>query len=249
MRYVIGNWKMNTNLSDAVVLAGHVAQGASDFADLSLIVAPPLPWIVPVKESIRWQPVNFHIASQVVSRFGSGAYTGDVSASQLAPLVTHCLVGHSERREFHNESGEIIRDQIKQLVAHTITPIVCFGEYGQSQDLESIEHITDDLHKDLKGLTTEALAQCIFAYEPIWAIGSSNPASPEYASAIIGAVKNWMKDTFGLAQVPILYGGSVTEDDAGALGSVGNIDGLLVGGASLHAKQFLAICRDFSGHV
>jgi triosephosphate isomerase len=247
-RTVIGNWKMNLSLAEAEALAQATTKIAERYPALKIVIAPSLPWLVPLKESLRFTPANFAFASQVVSHMPEGAYTGDVSAKQLKGLVTYGLVGHSERRRDHHESGAIISDQIRELLGQNITPVVCFGEQSQSKQTAFSTQITVDLQRDLEGLDKNQLEQCLFAYEPLWAIGTGDPASPDYIKKAIAHVKNWSNELYNLA-FPILYGGSVSEDNAEDLGRITELDGLLVGGASLQAKRFSAICALFSGHV
>jgi triosephosphate isomerase len=247
-RIVIGNWKMNLTLAEAIVLGQSCARIAESHHNLTIVIAPSLPWLVPLHDVLRIKPSNFYIASQSVSREDDGAYTGDVSAHQLKGVVTYSLVGHSERRRFHHETGSAISDQVKQLLQNRITPVVCFGEMKQSPQANVSNQITVDLKHDLAGLTHDQVKECIFAYEPLWAIGTGNPATPVYAGKVINHVKTWSQEQYGEA-LSVLYGGSVTEKNAEALGITQSIDGLLVGGASLEAKRFKAICSVFHPHV
>ncbi len=238
MRYVIANWKMNLNLAEALTLGQAEAGLAADFPTVQVIVAPSLPWLVPLREAIKFHGHNWHLASQVVSQWQPGAYTGDVAAEQLKGVVDFCLVGHSERRRFHHEDGPAIQGQVKALLAAGITPVICFGEREKGQGnvaqtlLRHLDHELVDLD----------LEKCLLAYEPLWAIGTGKPATPNYISAVAEAVKSWR-------DVPLLYGGSVTADNAAELAAIKSIDGVLVGGASLHLQEFRHICARFAGQV
>lgn len=247
-KLVIGNWKMNLALPAATQLARSASRVAEDYSSDRIVVAPPLIWLAPIREVSRVQPPNFALASQTVSPFDVGAHTGDVSAEQLKGLVTYCLVGHSERRRDHQERGAVIAAQIKRLVAQAITPVVCFGETAQGDGAAPQSQITADLADDLSGLSPSDLEPCVFAYEPVWAIGSGRPASPSYAAAVIAEVRQWLTRTYRW-RGQVIYGGSVTADNASSLGAEAEIDGLLVGGASLHAREFALICRRFLRHV
>ncbi len=247
-RLVIGNWKMNLTLADATVLAGEVANFASDFATLQIGICPSFVWLVPVREHFRFTPHNFFLGAQAVSSEPHGAYTGDVSAEQLKGLVSHVLVGHSEQRRFRHLSPQDISSQIMQVTQQGMTPVVCFGEPQRSLGNTVATHITTSLSQDLHGISSEVLQKCIFAYEPLWAIGTGAPASPEYIESVVRQVKRWFSDQFSV-DVPILYGGSVTAKEAAELKSIEEVGGLLVGGASLHAKEFKDICARFGGHV
>ncbi len=244
-RIVIGNWKMNLNLAEATVLAQSYLKVAEKHPHITIVAAPSLPWIVPLHEAFHWQPPNFAFASQVVSGYPEGAYTGDIAASQLKGLVKYALVGHSERRRYHHEGGSLIADAVKLLLGNKITPVVCFGEMAQSTQKAFSAQITLDLERDLVGLTPDEVGQCLFAYEPLWAIGTGHPASPDYIHKVIASVQVWSRGQYGL-ELPILYGGSVTEDDAQVLGRLDSLRGLLVGGASLHARPFDLVCSRFA---
>lgn len=248
-RIVIGNWKMNLNLAEAVAMAQASAKIAATLPSLEVVVAPSLPWLASVREAVRFMPPNFALASQVVSREKEGAYTGDVSAAQIKDLVKYCLVGHSERRRFHSESGATISYQIKQLLAHSIIPIVCFGEMSQSQSKTFSPQITVDLEKDLAGLDNwDDLNECLLAYEPLWAIGTGKVATPEYVAKVFEHLNLWYEDKTGDMGY-FIYGGSVNEGNIATFRDIPHLLGLLVGGASLHARSFGAICRQFQPHV
>lgn len=248
MRTIIGNWKMKTRLPEALALASQVAKAAERFPALEIVIAPSLPWIVPIREHLRMSPPNFALASQVVSGHTEGAYTGDVAASQLQGIVEYCLVGHSERRKYHGEQGRVVAEQMQQLLAHNITPVLCFGELEKSRNPHMVEQVLHGLSHDTEGLTVDQLSHCILAYEPVWAIGTGTPAEPEYIREVVATVKAHLKDEKGF-RGQVLYGGSVTPANAHDLGRVHELDGVLVGGASLQAKDFAQICADFSGHV
>ncbi len=247
-RFVIGNWKMNLTLAEAVSLAHGSVKIAAKHSGTSIVIAPPLPFLISIREAMGIIPPNFYLASQVVSAQPEGAFTGDVAAKQLKGIVTHCLVGHSERRRYHSETGHSIGEQVKNLLAQGIVPIVCFGEMSQSTQKIFSSQITTDLGQDLYGLKVEEITRCLFAYEPLWAIGTGHAAAPGYVHKATVHMKQWFEKNYGDAPI-VLYGGSVNEQNAGLLGSIKELDGLLVGGASLHAKQFGEICALFTPHV
>ncbi len=243
-RLVVGNWKMHLTLAEAMALGQACLGVAEKYPELEIVIAPSLPWLVPLAEALPWRPPNFGLASQVVSSNSEGAYTGDVAATQLKGLVQYALVGHSERRRYHHETGASIAAAIQLLLAEHITPIVCFGEMMQSTQHKFSSQITLDLERDLNGLAPEQIGQCRFAYEPLWAIGNGHPASSDYVEQALLFVQEWAEKTYG-QRLFLLYGGSVTEHESAAFGRLKVLDGLLVGGASLHAKQFGLICRQF----
>lgn len=248
-RVVIGNWKMNLNLAEAHILAEAVRLFAPDYKGLTIGITPSFVWLVPLKESMRYMPANFFLAAQTVSSYEKGAYTGEVSAHQLKHVVTYCLVGHSEQRRFHHLTAADINAQIKELIAVSITPVVCFGEMSQSKQDHLLPSVTTELANDLHNVKSEEIEKCLFAYEPLWAIGTGNPATPTYVESVGQHIKTWFREEKGVHDVALLYGGSVTDDNVAELGAIKTIDGLLVGGASLHAKEFEQICARFSNHV
>lgn len=247
-KIVIGNWKMNLSVAEATHLAQGVAQFAPEVAPLRVVVAPSHPWLVPVHEAIRFRPPNFSLAAQAVSGSAEGAYTGDVAATQLKGLVAYCLVGHSERRRYHGDQGSVLQQQIQQLLAVGITPVVCFGEQTQSPHKQFSVQITRDLGSDLHGLTAKEIEKCLFAYEPLWAIGTGKAAMPKYIQQVLQHVQAWAKEKYN-TRLSLLYGGSVTADNTGELAHIPGLDGLLVGGASLKLRSFHVICGRFSGRV
>jgi triosephosphate isomerase len=176
-----------------------------------------------------------------------GAYTGEVSASMLKDIdVRYGLIGHSERRSFFNESNEIVLAKFKQLQQQNITPVLCVGESLQERDAGQAESvITSQLSDVLDGLTTESLDNMVIAYEPIWAIGTGKTASPAQAQEIHALIREFLllKDPSLAANTSILYGGSVKAVNAKELFEKKDIDGALVGGASLKADEFIAVCK------
>lgn len=243
-RLVVANWKMNLSLADAEALASAEAKAAEAAPGLTVTLAVPTIWLAAIHTALKFKPNNLSLCAQTVSEFPEGAYTGDTAVSQVKPFVSYALVGHSERRRYHHEAGLSIAHQIKQLVNGGITPVVCFGEMRQSAQATFSPQVTVDLGRDLHGLTADELKACIFAYEPLWAIGTGHPATAAYAQKAVVHVKAWLRDTYKQTS-SVLYGGSVTHQDARTYAKIKELDGVLVGGASLNATQFAAICRDF----
>ncbi len=243
-RLVVANWKMNLSLAEAEALASAEAKAAEANPGLTVTLAVPTIWLLSIHAHLRFTPKNLSLCAQGVSEFPEGAYTGDTAATQVKPFVSYALVGHSERRRFHHEAKLTIAHQIKQLVNAGITPVVCFGEMRQAMQATFAPQITIDLGHDLHGLTKDELSACIFAYEPLWAIGTHHPADAKYVQKAVAHVKAWLSTTYK-QDLPILYGGSVTEKNTSELAQIKELDGVLVGGASLNAKQFAEICRAF----
>jgi triosephosphate isomerase (TIM) len=245
MKFVVANWKMHGNLADALALAQASAKIAEHMSHVRVIIAPGFVHLLSIKEALRWVPHNFDLAAQTVSPFTEGAYTGDVAAGQLKGLVDYCIVGHSERRHFHHETHESVNHQIQQLTKAGITPIVCFGETHHTKGKVGVA-LLHGLAHDLHDLPAEAIEKCLFAYEPVWAIGTGKVASAEHIGTVVRHVKDWFSTTYKL-EPKVLYGGSVSGKNASDIAKIHDIDGVLVGGASLHAKEVEAICRAF-GH-
>lgn len=247
-RLVIANWKMNLALPDAEALAAAEAKVAEAHPGLTVSLAVPTIWLPSLHAALRFKPQNLSLCAQSVSDIAEGAYTGDTAAFQVKPFVTYALVGHSERRRYHQETGLRVAHQIKRLVEQGITPVVCFGEMRQSVQSTFSPQVTVDLGRDLQGLHKDELAACVFAYEPLWAIGTGHPADAKYVQKALSHVKDWLSDTYH-QDLSVLYGGSVTDKNAAELSQIKELDGVLVGGASLQAKQFAAICGAFHERV
>jgi triosephosphate isomerase (TIM) len=240
-KLVVGNWKMNGNrTANADLLAALKVAGpwAAEVA-----VCAPSPYLGEVALALQGEAIGW--GAQDCSAFESGAYTGEVSAAMLAEFgCRFVLVGHSERRAQHAESDQLVADKAKAALAHGITPIVCVGETLAEREAGT----TDVVVKRQLSAVIHTLAQCIsqavVAYEPVWAIGTGKTASPEQAQAVHAVLRAQLKAATEHADaMKILYGGSVKADNAAVLFSQADIDGGLIGGASLKASDFAAICR------
>jgi len=255
---IVGNWKMNTTLSDATILATQIKNAASNI-DVDIVLCPPYTWLYPMTEILNRSPKNLHLGAQNMWFADSGAMTGEVSPLMLKNLVDFVILGHSERRSHFNESDSLINDKIHAALKHDIYPIICVGELKKMQlsrsrgrptkvDLRS--DIFSQLKNALKNINRNQAEKIIVAYEPVWAIGTGNPASGAYAADVIERLRQIFEDKYNksLAQrIRILYGGSVTSENVGEFLYQPEIDGLLAGGASLKAKEFIKICREASG--
>lgn len=245
MKYLVGNWKMNLGLGEAEVLAQATAHLAEELPGISVGIAPSLPYLVSINEKLKFRPKNFFMASQTVSAFEKGAYTGDVAAFQLKGVVSHVIIGHSERRKWHHDS-ELIASQIRQALACDLKPIVCFGEAKRDANVSSV--LFADIKADLADLRSDEINRCVFAYEPVWAISTNAgavPATPAYITKVVSRVQEFFASTYNYTP-PILYGGSVNEENATEVAAIKQISGALVGGASLHIKSFTTICKAFA---
>jgi triosephosphate isomerase len=226
-----------------------LAEGLPILDDVTVAVCPPSIYLSQIFVELDTYDSPIVLGAQNVCAHDAveGAYTGEVSASMLKDIdVRYGLIGHSERRSFFNESNEIVLAKFKQLQQQNITPVLCVGESLQERDAGQAESvITSQLSDVLDGLTTESLDNMVIAYEPIWAIGTGKTASPAQAQEIHALIREFLllKDPSLAANTSILYGGSVKAVNAKELFEKKDIDGALVGGASLKADEFIAVCK------
>lgn len=242
-KLVAGNWKSNGSMATAKALAAALASECAGL-ETDIVVCPPFVFLPAVVEALAGSAIC--VGAQNLSESGPGAYTGEVHAEMLADVgCEYVIVGHSERRAVFGEGDREIAHKLARAIAAGIRPILCVGESleqrvaGTAREvvLGQLEAIAD--HLGVAGL--EAL---VIAYEPVWAIGTGQSASPTQAEEVHGWIRDWLQNAIGKAAsvVSLLYGGSVTPLNAASLFSCRNIDGALVGGASLSARDFLAIC-------
>jgi len=247
---VAGNWKMHNNHLEALALTQQLAfrLNDKDFAAVDIVILPPFTALRSVQTLIQGDKLKLQYGAQDVSPHADGAYTGDVSGRMLAKLgCRYVLAGHSERRQYHHEGDELINAKVKAVFANEMTPVLCLGESLTVREAgEHLPHCTNQLDGGLAGLTGEQVAQMVIAYEPIWAIGTGQVASPEDAQEVCAAIRERVSARHGrevAARVRILYGGSVNPDNMPAIMARSDIDGALVGGASLDYEGFVRICR------
>jgi triosephosphate isomerase (TIM) len=247
---IAGNWKMHENHLEAIALVQKLAftLTAKDYEFVEVAVLPPFTALRSVQTLIDGDKLRLSYGAQDLSQYDSGAYTGDVSGPMLAKLgCDYVLAGHSERRQYHHESNEIVNAKIQAALRSGLTPILCVGEPLAVRNAGGhVEHCTAQLDESLAKIPAEAVAAMVIAYEPVWAIGTGEIASPADAQEIISAVRSRISeihDAETAASVRILYGGSVKPDNVAPIMAQPDIDGALVGGASLDAGQFAQICR------
>ena len=247
-----GNWKMNLNHQEAVVLVQKLAWTLTDkkhdFAKAEVVVLPPFTDIRSVQTLVDGDKLSIGYGAQDVSVHGSGAFTGEISAAMLARLgCSYVVVGHSERREYHGESDALVAQKAAAVLAAGMTPIVCVGEgLPIRQDGTHVSFCTEQVVGSLAGLSAEQVAGLVIAYEPVWAIGTGEVATPEDAQEVCAAIRARIKDTYDAPTadaVRVLYGGSVKASNIVGIMAKPDVDGALVGGASLIADEFAAICR------
>jgi len=242
---IAGNWKMNGMRADGLALAKGVAEGVKQtgWTDREVLICPPATLVLAVAEAAKGSGVM--VGGQNCHAKASGACTGDVSAEMLRDAgASHVIVGHSERRAMHGESDRLVAEKAEIALAHGLVPIVCVGETLAEREAAA----TEDVVARQLGAVTQLLGArvdgVVVAYEPVWAIGTGKTATPAEAQAVHAFLRMRLADAGAAsASVRILYGGSVKSDNAAQLFSQTDIDGGLIGGASLKAADFIAICR------
>ncbi|NUO57018.1 MAG: triose-phosphate isomerase [Hamadaea sp.] len=245
-----GNWKMNLNHLEAIALVQKLAHTLTEkeLTDVEVVVLPPFTDIRSVQTAIDGDKWLIGYGAQDLSAHVSGAYTGEISGAMLAKLgCQYVAVGHSERREYHNEDDALVNAKVKAALANEIAPILCVGEGLEIRERgEHVAHTLAQLDGGLDGLKAEQVEKVVVAYEPVWAIGTGKTCGAEDAQEVIGAIRGRIAETFGadVAQkVRILYGGSVKAANAAGIMEQPDVDGTLVGGASLVLEEFAGIVR------
>lgn len=252
-----GNWKMNLDHMQAAHLVQKLdwtlRDGKHDFGAVEVVVVPPYTDLRSVQTLVDGDKLALRYGAQDLSQHDSGAYTGEISGAFLAKLgCTYAVVGHSERREYHAETDEVVAAKAAAAYRHGIVPIVCVGEGLEVRQAGThVEHVVAQVRGSLAGLTDEQLRTVVVAYEPVWAIGTGEVATPEDAQEVCAAVRESLAEMTSqeIADgIRVLYGGSVKSGNVAAIMAGDDVDGALVGGASLEAEEFAAICR-YQQHV
>jgi len=245
-----GNWKMNLNHLEAIALVQKLAFSFTDqdFDNVDVAVLPPFPHLRSVQTLVDGDKLHIAYGAQDLSEHDAGAYTGDVSGAMLAKLgCTYVVVGHSERRQYHAEDDALVNRKVQAAIRHALVPILCIGEgLDVRREGRHVEHTLSQLDRALTDVSPEYAALIVVAYEPVWAIGTGEVATPEDAQEVCAAIRSRLGElnSRSLADaVRILYGGSVKSDNIGPIMAQPDVDGALVGGASLDADGFTAICR------
>ncbi|MCM4081345.1 triose-phosphate isomerase [Paractinoplanes hotanensis] len=250
-----GNWKMNLNHFEANLLVQKLAAGLTEqqLTDVEVAVLPPFTDLRTVQTAVDGDKLQIEYGAQDISQHKSGAYTGEIAGSMLEKLgCTYVLAGHSERREYHNEDDAIVNAKVKAAFASNLTPILCVGEGLSVREANGhCAHCASQLDAGLAGLKPEQVKQIVVAYEPVWAIGTGKTATPEDAQEVCGELRARITEKYGDEvgnAVRILYGGSVKAANIAAIMAKPDVDGALIGGASLDAEEFASIVR-FREHV
>ncbi|GAA2169249.1 triose-phosphate isomerase [Actinomadura napierensis] len=245
-----GNWKMNKNHLDAILLVQKMAFALKepDFEAVDVVVCPPFTDLRSVQTVIEADRYAIQYGAQDVSQHASGAYTGEIAASMLAKLgCSYAIVGHSERREYHGEDDALVNAKAKAVLGAEMNPIICVGEGLEVRKAGAhVAHVLAQIDGALEKIPADQVRRSVIAYEPVWAIGTGEVATPQDAQEVCAAVRTRLAELYdgGLAdQVRILYGGSVKGDNIAKLMAQDDVDGALVGGASLDPGEFVKICR------
>ena len=248
---VAGNWKMNCTFDQADELINGIMEKLESTElprETQLIVCPPFPYLEMTSDYAN--DSYFMVGAQNVSDQEKGAYTGEVSAEMLESMeIDYCIVGHSERRGYYGETDKIVAAKVDKLLAHGLKPIVCVGEVLEEREAgKQLEVVKRQVEEGLFHLTPEQMMEVVIAYEPVWAIGTGKTATPEQAQEIHAHIRSLLTAKYGkelAGEISILYGGSCKPSNAKELFACPDIDGGLIGGASLKADDFVAIAQSF----
>ncbi|HTZ44690.1 MAG TPA: triose-phosphate isomerase [Jatrophihabitans sp.] len=251
---IAGNWKMNLNHFEAIALVQKIAFSLKPqhYDAVDVTVLPPFTDLRSVQTLVDGDKLRLTYGAQDLSPHANGAYTGDVAGSMLAKLgCTFAVIGHSERRQYHAESDALVNAKVKAAYANGLTPILCVGEpLPVREEGRQVEHCVDQLAAALAKVGENEAASIVVAYEPVWAIGTGKVATPADAQEVCAALRSRLAELYSpelAAGVRVLYGGSVKSTNAGDLLAQPDVDGALVGGASLDGAEFAGICVAAAG--
>ena len=250
MPLMAGNWKMNLNHLEAIALVQKLAFSLDDkdHDAVEVVVLPPFTDLRSVQTLVDGDRLRIKYGAQDLSPFDSGAHTGDIGGPMLAKLgCDYVTIGHSERRADHNETDDVVKDKVTAAFRNQVLPILCVGEPLEvRREGNQVAHATGQLRAALDGLGADSARRIVIAYEPVWAIGTGEVATPEDAQEVCAALRSTLGELYDSAladEVRILYGGSVKADNVAGIMEQADVDGALVGGASLSPEEFTAIVR------
>ena len=236
---VVGNWKMNCGLEEAITLAKEISKALNELKGVEIVLCPPYPYLFAVKNEIENSSIR--LGSQNLYWEEKGAFTGEISVTMISEICEYVIIGHSERRQIFGETDEIVNKKLSSAIRFGISPILCVGEnLVQRENGEAASVVSRQIEAGLDGIQSpDGLA---VAYEPIWAIGTGIPATPEIVSEVMGGtITKTLNKLYGeerTAQIPLLYGGSVSGQNIESFAALDCINGALVGGASLRSNEF-----------
>lgn len=241
--FVAGNWKMYKTVAEARHLVSEMAAGLEGVTSVQRVLCPPFTDLLAVAALLEGTGIK--LGAQNMHWEAEGAFTGEISPVMVAELCQYVILGHSERRAYFGETDESVNRKVKAALAHNLTPIVCVGEtLDENEAGRTDEVVSRQMLAGLDGVQLSAGQELVIAYEPVWAIGTGRSASPEMAQQAHGFIRSRLAGVAsGGQETRLLYGGSVKSDNAASLFAMPDVDGGLIGGASLIADDFLAICR------
>ena len=244
---IAGNWKMNKTVNEALVLVGDLKNELANIREMDIVVCPPFTALCEVAKALR--DSNIRLGAQDMSEHNAGAYTGEIAAEMLKELsVRYVILGHSERRQYHKESDELISKKARAAHAASLQPIICVGETLAEREASQMEKVLEtQVRGSLTGFSKQQVLETIIAYEPVWAIGTGKTATIAQAQEAHAFIRGLLVKLFDEAtarRVRIQYGGSVKSSNARELMSQPDVDGALVGGASLEAQSFAEIVKN-----
>jgi triosephosphate isomerase len=242
-----GNWKMNKNIAESVELAVSLAKNLSGIVDKDILIAPPFTSLSEVSKVVK--ATNIALGAQNMHFEKSGAFTGEISADMLKSAgCTHVILGHSERRQYFGETDQLINKKIQAALAAGLIPVVCVGEtLPQREAGQTLTVVETQVKGCLQSISSEQVLNIVLAYEPVWAIGTGKTATPAQAQEVHAHIRQILSGLYGATvadKIRVLYGGSVTPDNSKELMGQKDIDGALVGGASLKADAFTKIVKE-----
>ena len=243
---IVGNWKLNKTIREAVALVTSLQSLAADVPDVEIVVAPAFTGLSAVAQALTGAAIR--LAAQDVFWEDSGAFTGEVSPGMLKDVgCDYVIIGHSERRQYFGETNENVNRKVKAALAHGLTPIICTGERLEEREAGKTGAVVKDhLLNGIAGLSADQIASTVIAYEPVWAIGTGHNATPDQAQAVHALIRSLLSEGYSTdvaSQIRIQYGGSVKPDNAAALIAQPDVDGALVGTASWEAESFAQIVK------
>jgi triosephosphate isomerase (TIM) len=249
---IVGNWKMFTTIREAVNLVKSIAAGVHQVKNCQVVVCPPFTALSKVSKAIADGPVG--LGAQNMHPETEGAFTGEISPAMIKDVgCRYVILGHSERRQYFKESDVFVNEKLRTALKYSLVPIVCVGETLQERDAKKqFEVVKSQLDLSLKDLTKAECCKTVLAYEPVWAIGTGRTATPEQAEQMQSYIRRLLKEKFDdetASKIWILYGGSVKPDNIAGIMEKPNVDGALVGGASLKAENFIQIVLNAASTV
>ncbi|MSR76905.1 MAG: triose-phosphate isomerase [Candidatus Omnitrophica bacterium] len=249
---IAGNWKMFKTVDEAVSLVQTIKAGVSRGADSQIVICPPFTALYAVSKALEGSRID--LGAQNMHPENEGAYTGEISPPMLKDVgCRYVILGHSERRQYFKETSVFINEKVKTALKYSLVPIVCIGETLQEREAkQQFEIVKAQMEQTFKDLSKEEMLKLVIAYEPIWAIGTGRTASPEQAEQMQSYIRRLLKETYSsesAVKIQIIYGGSVKPDNIAALMKKPNVDGALVGGASLKAETFVQIVQNATSEI